>query len=334
MTVLSQTFARLPVVQLPGLTWAVRTWLQRSFGEPPLDAETPRGDDGLFGPDSASWQLFADAASIVGGIRSLMVQLTHPLAMAGVAQHSNYLEDPLQRLQHTSAYVALTTFGSMDEVIAAARRVRAQHKRVRGLAPDGRPYDASAPDLLTWVSVTATSSFLRSDADFGTRPLSQARRDDYVAEQAIAASLLDPRVDLTALAVLPDPAGALRRGEFPLPLIDEGWLPTTEAALVERLAGFEPVLSVGDQGRTCLKFLLWPPVEPLLRLGYLPTLVGALGSLEPHTRRLLGLPLSDPASAVLRVQGEVALIALRTALARPSPAAEAAIERSKARAAA
>ncbi len=76
MTVLSRTVARMPSVPLPGLTWAVRTWLQKSFGEPPLDPDAPRGDLGLFGPGSASWQLFGDAASIVGGIRSLMVQLT------------------------------------------------------------------------------------------------------------------------------------------------------------------------------------------------------------------------------------------------------------------
>ena len=95
--------------------------MRRSFGPPPLDAEAHDGDAGLFGPGSASWQVIADAASIVGGIRSLVVQLTHPLAMAGVAQHSRYLEDPLGRLQNTSAYFALVTFGSTAEAVASTR---------------------------------------------------------------------------------------------------------------------------------------------------------------------------------------------------------------------
>lgn len=329
VTVLSRSVARLPQIPLPGLSWAVRHWLQRSFGEPPLDPEGERGDEGLFGPGSPSWQLFGDAASIVGGVRSLVVQLTHPLAMAGVAQHSRYLDDPLGRLQGTSAYFALITFGTTKEAIDVTRRVRGLHRKVVGTAPDGRPYDAAAPDLLTWVSVTATSSFLASDREFGTNPLDQAGRDDFVAEQSRAAALLDPCVDLDALAADSDPAGALREGRIALPLIEEGWLPRTEAELTTRLETYEPQLAVGQQGRTCLKFLLWPPVPPVLRIGYLPTLMGALGSLEPSTRRLLGLPVNDPTATVMRLQSEVALVALRSALARRSPAADQAAERAR-----
>ncbi|MGI9019080.1 MAG: oxygenase MpaB family protein [Euzebya sp.] len=330
MSLLSQTAARIPQVPLPGLTWAVRTWLRRSFGAPPVDVNGPRGDAGLFGPGSPSWQLFGDAASIIGGVRSLVVQLTHPLAMAGVADHSRYLDDPLGRLQGTSAYFALITFGSTDEALSVTRRVRGLHRKVVGQAPDGRPYDAASPDLLTWVSVTATASFLRADREFGTAPLTDVQRDQFVAEQSRAAALLDPRVDLAALAARPKPAEALRDGRVVLPLIDEGWLPTSQAELRARLLAFEPELAVGQQGRTCLKFLLWPPIDPLLRLGYLPTLAGAVGSLEPSTRRLLGLPGGDVGATLLRVQSEVALVALRGALARRSPSADQAAERANA----
>lgn len=330
MSLLSRTAARMPAVPVPGLSWAVRRWLRRSFGDPGLDPDAPAGDVGLFGPSSPSWQLFSDAASIVGGVRSLLVQLTHPLAMAGVADHSRYLDEPLGRLQNTSAYFARITFGSTAEALAVSRRIQVIHQQVTGVAPDGRPYAASDPELLTWVSVAATDSFLRSDRDFGTRPLEQAQRDAFVAEQSRAAALLDPRVDLIALSARPDPAGSLRRGEVALPLIADGWLPTSEAELHDRLQGFRPQLAVGEQGRTCLRFLLWPPVDPALRLGYLPTLAGAVGSLDPATRQLLGLPLRDPAAAVLRLQSEVALIALRTALARSSPSAERAAERARA----
>lgn len=330
MTLLSRTAARLPTVPVPGLTWAVRTWLQRSFGDPPLDPDAPRGDTGLLGPGTASWELFSDAASIVGGIRSLLVELTHPLAMAGVADHSRYLDEPLQRLQHTSAYFALVTFGSSAEALGITQRVRGIHRRVVGTAPDGRAYQASSPDLLTWVSITATESFLRSDKDFGTDPLPPGRRDLFVAEQSRVAALLDPRVDLAALRGLASPAEALRHGQISLPLIEEGWLPTTEADLQTRLDSFRPQLAVGHQGRTCLRFLLWPPVDPVLRLGYLPTVAGALGSLEPHTLRLLGLPVVDTTAQVMRLQSEVVLIALRTALARSSPSADRAHKRAAA----
>ena len=330
MSILSRTVARLPAVPIPGLSWAVRTWLRRSFGDPQLDPDAPRGDSGLFGPGSASWQLFGDAASIVGGIRSLLVELTHPLAMAGVSDHSRYLDEPLERLQHTAAYFALITFGSTDEAIGITRQVRAIHRRVKGHAPDGRAYDASQPDLLTWVSITATDSFLRSDRAFGTNPLDQSGRDRFVAEQSRVASLLDPRVDLAVLEGLDDVGRALRNGEVELPLIEEGWMPTTEAQLQDKLADFEPALAVGQQGRTCLQFLMWPPVDPVLRLGYLPTLAGAVATLDPSTRRLLGIGIGDSTSAVMRLQAEVALIALRTALASGSPNVKQAEERAAA----
>ncbi|MEE8601804.1 oxygenase MpaB family protein [Euzebya tangerina] len=330
MSILSQTAARLPSAPVPGLSWAVRNWLRRSFGEPPLDPDGTPGDHGLFGPGSASWQVFGDAASIVGGIRSLLVELTHPLAMAGVSDHSRYLDEPLERLQQTSAYFALITFGSTAEAVGVTRRVRAMHRRVTGHAPDGRPYDAARPDLLTWVSITATASFLVSDRAFGTNPLPQADRDRFVAEQSRVASLLDPRVDLEELSGIPDLGAALHRGDVTLPLIEEGWMPLTEQALDERLASFDDALAVGQQGRTCLKFLLWPPVDPLLRLGYLPTLAGALATLEPGTLRLLGLPIGEVPATMMRLNAEVALVALRTALASRSPSAEQAGRRAEA----
>lgn len=303
--------------------------MRRSFGPPPVDPSGPPGDEGLLGPGSASWQLFADGAAIVGGIRSLLVQLTHPLAMAGVAEHSRYLQDPLGRLRDTSAYVGVTTFGSTDEALSMIRRVRAVHRRVRGVAPDGRSYAAGDPELLTWVSVAGTASWLRADRDFATHPLDADHADAFVAEQSRIAALLDPRVDLDGLAISPEPAAALRTGVVELPLIEEEWLPTSVAELDARMEWFAPRLSVGPYGRQTLRFLLWPPIEPGLRLGYLPTLLGAIGSLDDDTRELLGLPLPAPVAATARLQSEVALVALRATLARRSPNAVAAERRTR-----
>lgn len=328
MSVLSRVAARLPTPPVPGLTWATRRLLHRSFGAPALSDDD--GDVGLLGPGSASWRLFADAAAIPGGVRSLLVQLTHPLAMAGVADHSRYAEDPLGRLQQTSAYVAATTFGSTREALDVTARVRAIHRQVRGTAPDGRPYDAGDPELLTWVSVAGTASWLASDRLYGTDPLRPEERDAFVAEQALSAALLDPRVDLAAVRAHPRPSAGLRRGEIDLPLVSEGWLPTTEADLEARLEWFGPRLSLGRQGREALGFLLNPPLDLALRAGYLPILSAAVGALDPRTRRLLRLPVGDLTARALRVQGEVALIALRTIVARPSPNAERARRRAAA----
>ena len=91
-----------------------------------------------FSESDPIWRVHDDASMFVGGIRALLLQSLHPLAMAGVAGHSGYRSDPWGRLQRTSAFLARTTFGTVDDAEAAVAMVRGIHERVRGRAPDGR----------------------------------------------------------------------------------------------------------------------------------------------------------------------------------------------------
>src|SRR5688500_9257071 len=111
------------------------------------------GDFGLFGPGSAVWKVHSDPSMLIGGVRALMLQTLHPLAMAGVAKHSNYREDPFGRLHRTGAFLGATTFGTTATAERAIAQVRAIHPHVKGVAPDGRPYSADDPHLLAWVHV-------------------------------------------------------------------------------------------------------------------------------------------------------------------------------------
>jgi uncharacterized protein (DUF2236 family) len=311
---------------LPGVRAVVRSGLARAFGPPPFDASRDPGDAGLYGPGSASWQVIGEPAAIVGGVRGLLVQLLHPLAMAGVHDHSRFRTDPLGRLHNTSAYVTATTFGSTREALGVARRVRGAHGVVRGQAPDGTPYAASDPRLLTWVSVALTSSFLASDRAYAPDPLSGTRADAFVDEQARAAALLDPRVDLEAIARDPGRRAALVAGELDLPMLADGTLPRSEAELAACLAGFGPELEVGPQAREALRFLLWPDLPAPLRAGYLPILGAAIASMAPSQRAHLGLATSWLAAWPLQVQGRALLRAFRVATGT-SPSKAAALAR-------
>jgi uncharacterized protein (DUF2236 family) len=151
----------------------------------------PPGDPGLFGPTSVTWQIHSDLPSmLVGGVAALLLQTLHPLAMAGVAEHSAYRTDPLGRLRRTAMFVGTTTFGSTPAALHAIDVVRAVHRRVRGVAPDGRPYDATSPELVTWVHVAETWCFLRAYRRYGPRPLRSAAADRYLAEMAVIARQL------------------------------------------------------------------------------------------------------------------------------------------------
>jgi uncharacterized protein (DUF2236 family) len=145
----------------------------------------PAGDPGLLGPDSMAWRVHSfPAGMLTGGFAALMLQSLHPLAMAGVDEHSDYRTDPVGRLNRTARYVTVTTFGPTEQAEAAFAKVRQIHTYVHGAAPDGRPYRADDPDLLTWVHTAETWCFLAGYQTFAGNRLTKAEGDQYFAEVA------------------------------------------------------------------------------------------------------------------------------------------------------
>lgn len=166
--------------------------ISRPAGSP--DFRLPKGDPGLFGPESACWQVHSDfTAMLIGGVSALLLQMQHPLALAGVWDHSTFQQDMLGRLRRTAQFIAGTTFGNRhdaEQLIALVRRI---HGGVRGVAPDGRAYSADDPDLLTWVHVAEVSSFLRAYLRYRNPTLSLQRQNQYLDEIALIAERLGAR---------------------------------------------------------------------------------------------------------------------------------------------
>lgn len=158
---------------------------------PTLDYLSPPGDPGLFGPDSVCWKVHADFTSMMtGGISALLLQALHPLALAGVWDHSTFRTDILGRLRRTATFIAGTTYGSRHDALALVERVKRIHLGVSGIAPDGQPYRASEPALLTWVHVAEVSSFMTAHLRYVNPSLSVAAQDQYFAETARIAEML------------------------------------------------------------------------------------------------------------------------------------------------
>ena len=139
-------------------------------------------DTGLFGPGSIVWRVHRDRSFPLAGMRALMVQALHPLAMAGVAQHSDWRRDPFGRLAATSGYLLTVTYGDRASANEAGARVRAVHKHVRGTDPEtGLPYAAEDPDLLLWIHAALVESIMTIVQRYG-RGLDATEADRYVAE--------------------------------------------------------------------------------------------------------------------------------------------------------
>lgn len=244
-----------------------------------------------FDEDRPIRRVHADASMFVGGLRALLLQSLHPLAMAGVAQHSDYRGDPWGRLQRTSTFLAMTTFGTATDAQRAVDRVRGIHRRVSGVAPDGRPYTAGDPHLLEWVHVAEVDSFLLAHQLYGAHPLDQSGRDGYVADTARVAS---------ALGVV-DP-------------------PRTERELAERIEAFRPELTSTQSAREAARYLLLtPPLPVVARAPYGLLAATSVAMLPPWARLPLRLPYLPPVEATLiRLSGRVVVGGIRWALTATS----------------
>ncbi|MFG1811360.1 oxygenase MpaB family protein [Streptomyces sp. NPDC049040] len=215
-----------------------------------------------FGPDRPIRAVHGDASMFVGGLRALLLQSLHPLAMAAVAAHSGYRGDPWGRLQRTSTFLAVTTFGTAGDAERAVMHVREIHARVSGTTPDGEPYRASDPRLLGWVHAAEVDSFLRAHRRYGARPLDDDGYDGYVADTARVA---------TALGVKNPPRD--------------------QAELAALLDAYRPELRPTPQARDAARFLLLdPPLPWTARPAYAVLAANAVALLPLWTRVPLGVP--------------------------------------------
>ena len=240
-----------------------------------------------FTPDRPIYRVHGDASMFIGGLRAVLFQSLHPLAMAGVAIHSDYKADPWGRLQRTADFLASTSFGTAEVAQAAVNRVLAVHERVTGVASDGRPYSANDPHLLLWVHVAEVDSFLAAYQRYGATSLDQKDRDGYVADMSVIASALG----------VPNP-------------------PTTEAELRKQLADFRSELKSTKEARDAARSLIiQPPLEFPARAAYSLSAAAAVSLLPAWSRfplRLPYLPLTE--FAVAQPLGDVITRTFRWAI--------------------
>jgi uncharacterized protein (DUF2236 family) len=241
-----------------------------------------------FSEQDAIWRVHADTAMFVGGIRALLLQSLHPVAMLGVSQHSGFRGDPWGRLQRTSRFLATTTYGTIADAERSIRIVRAIHGRVQGTTPSGREYRADDPHLLGWIHVAEVDSFLSAFQMFATAPLSPADADDYVRQSGFVAEKLG----------VVDP-------------------PQTVAELDQLMADYRPELKLTPAASEAAELLLKdPPLSGPQKLGYALLAAGAVSILPPWARAMLLLPtLPTTDRLVARPLTKSALSTIRWALA-------------------
>ncbi|WP_433327586.1 oxygenase MpaB family protein [Spirillospora sp. CA-294931] len=239
-------------------------------------------------PESVTWRIHIDRTMWVGGVRGLMLQALHPVAMWGVWQNSNFQEDPFGRLQRTADFVGVSTFGAPAEIEELAARVRAIHRSLRIHNHDtGRTERLDQPELLRWVHCAEVSSYLDVARRAGL-PLTGAMADRYLDEQRHTATYVGLHAED---------------------------IPGTVAEMDAYMAGMLPHLRVTEEAAATVRFLMWPNLPGNLRYlspgkpGYFPFGALCYYSLPDWARKLYGALPEVPQPAVT-----AALRTFRTAM--------------------
>lgn len=249
-----------------------------SSGAEVRDAVPAAADEPLYGPDSLTWRVHSDPVFAIGGMRALIMQALHPLAMAAVDQHNTFAEDFWGRLERTTQYVSTLTFESQTQARRSAARVRGIHRKLRGTDPlTGAEFRLDRPDLLLWVHCCEVDSLLTTARRAGA-PITAQDADAYLREQVLTAELVG---------------------------IPTGMVPTNTAELALYFRQVRQELALTDAARRGVKRLAIPPMTTWVKLltPARPAWAGLAGlafALQPKWARRLyklpGLPTTDLAA--------------------------------------
>ena len=258
---------------------------------------------GLYLPHDAPWVVHGDVATLIGGIRALLMQALHPGSLTGVEQHSRYEHDPLGRLAGTTRWLTIATFGSAEALEAESARVNRMHDHVKGQYVNGagitKDYKAADPDLLAWVHIAFTDSFLTTHELFGEEKI-PGGADEYVSQWS--------------------------KSVMPLGLTNA---PMSRAELKAEIKRYkdEGILSTNETTKRVVEFIRKPPLSRTALIAYDRMFDGAVASIPEDLQLMLGLKGKS-----LRVAGPITrglLRAMRLALGPISPLEVAAISRLK-----
>lgn len=273
-------------------------------GVPPWMDKIAAGEkQGLYLPHDAPWIVHGDVATLIGGIRALLMQALHPGSLTGVEQHSRFEHDPLGRLAGTTKWLTIATFGSAEALESESARVNRMHDHVKGQYVTGagvtKDYKAADPDLLAWVHIAFTDSFLTTHELFGEEKI-PGGADEYVSQWS--------------------------KSVIPLGLTAA---PMSRAELKAEIKRYkdEGILATNETTKRVVEFIRKPPLSRTAMVAYDRMFDGAVASIPADLQKMLGLKGKS-----INVAGPITrglLRAMRLALGPISPLEVAAIDRLK-----
>ncbi len=236
---------------------------------------------------SIAWRRAGDPFLPLAGGYALLLQVSHPTVGAGVSEHSQFRIDPWGRLQRTLDYAYTMVYGGPRAAGQMGRRIRAMHRQIRGVAPDGRSYSALEPEAYAWVHATLADAVVTAHARFG-RPFTRTQREQFWLQWRALGRLLGIRA-----RDLPADWPAFR-----------AYFEEMTATRLQRTAAVDEVLAALAQPPPPGTGWAWAAPWTLARppLGRVLT-TASVGLLSPRLRHRLEIPWSAADELQLRALG-------------------------------
>jgi uncharacterized protein (DUF2236 family) len=142
----------------------------------------PRAQGAPLGPGSLLWSIAGDPRGLLTGSAAGIMQLMLPGLGAGVTDHSNFFDDPFDRIFRSIPYIWGSIFSEGGEADERGRQIRDFHPEIKGTDDKGRRYHALDPEVFWWAHATFTWEFFRAQQLYFARRLTRAEQEQLYAE--------------------------------------------------------------------------------------------------------------------------------------------------------
>ena len=143
----------------------------------------PRAQGAPVGPGSLLWETASDPRSMLTGTAAGIMQLMLPGLGAGVSEHSNFFDDPFDRIFRSIPYIWGSIFAEdEDQGAARGRQIRDFHPDIKGTDHQGRRYHALDPEVFWWAHATFTWEMFRARELYFPIPLRRSEKERLYAE--------------------------------------------------------------------------------------------------------------------------------------------------------
>ena len=224
--------------------------------------------------ESLLWR-YADQRMGLTGLAAGLLQLMHPGIGAGVVSHSNFFDDPWDRIFRSLPQIMSVIFEAPGEPAErAGRKVRNHHRRINGVDYLGRQYDALDPETYWFAHATFQYSVHEVAENYSFNRMTLPLKEQLYREGVEWYRRYDVPMD----PVPPDYAAFVTK-----------WSEVCTTVL-EITPAADRALDIALNGSANLTILpTW--TEPLQKYVITPVLrLTALGGMPPIVRDRFGLP--------------------------------------------